>query len=61
MELQKSELAGQLLDCSDLSLRDLDELDDSVFAWAMRSLMSPDRRDADPIARFSNSVPLAGD
>ncbi|HEX4816263.1 MAG TPA: FxSxx-COOH cyclophane-containing RiPP peptide [Nonomuraea sp.] len=56
MEQQENELAGQLPDCSGLSLRDLDELDDSVLAYALRSLMAPDRRDTEAIAGFSNSV-----
>ncbi|MFI6537401.1 hypothetical protein ACIBHY_33470 [Nonomuraea sp. NPDC050547] len=56
MEQQENELAGQLPNCSSLSLRDLDELDDSVFAAAMRNLMSPDRRDTEAISGFSNSV-----
>jgi FXSXX-COOH protein len=56
MEQQENELAGQLPDCSGLSLRDLDELDGSAFAHAMRGLMAPDRRDTEAIAGFSNSV-----
>ncbi|MEV0617124.1 FxSxx-COOH cyclophane-containing RiPP peptide [Nonomuraea sp. NPDC050404] len=56
MEQQESELAGQLPDCSGLSLHDLDELDGSAFAHALRSLIAPDRRDTEAIAGFSNSV-----
>ena len=56
MEQQENELAGQLPDCSGLSLRDLDELDGSAFAYAMRSLMSPDRRDTEAIAGFTSFV-----
>ncbi|MED7928623.1 FxSxx-COOH cyclophane-containing RiPP peptide [Nonomuraea sp. LP-02] len=56
MEQQQDDLAGQLPDCSDLSLRDLDELDSSAFAYALRSLMSPDPRDTEVVAGFSNSI-----
>ncbi|WP_188188952.1 FxSxx-COOH cyclophane-containing RiPP peptide [Nonomuraea sp. SYSU D8015] len=56
MEQQENELAGQLPNCADLSLRDLDELDGSVFAHAMRGLMEPDRRDTEAIAGFSSFV-----
>ncbi|MER7366135.1 FxSxx-COOH cyclophane-containing RiPP peptide [Nonomuraea wenchangensis] len=56
MEQQQDDLAGQLPDCSDLSLRDLDELDGSVFADVLRSLVSPDSRDTEVVAGFSNSI-----
>jgi FXSXX-COOH protein len=56
MEQHEDELAGQLPNCSGLSLRDLDELDGSAFAYAMRGLMAPDRRDTEAIAGFSSFV-----
>lgn len=56
MEQQENELAGQLPNCSGLSLRDLDELDDSAFAYALRGLMAPDRRDTEAIAGFNSFV-----
>ena len=56
MEQQESDLAGQLLNCSGLSLRDLDELDGSAFAHAIRGLVTPDRRDTEAIAGFNSFV-----
>ncbi|WP_030169826.1 FxSxx-COOH cyclophane-containing RiPP peptide [Spirillospora albida] len=50
---QQTELRSELPDVSGLSLRDLDELDNSVFSQALRSLLDPSRRDADATARFS--------
>lgn len=54
MEQQGTELTGHLPDCSDLTLRDIDALDKSVFASALRDLMSPDRRDTELVAGFSS-------
>lgn len=48
------ELAGNLPDVSGLSLHDLNDLDDSVFARELRALLSPARYDGDAIARFSS-------
>ncbi|NUP00183.1 MAG: FXSXX-COOH protein [Nonomuraea sp.] len=56
MEQQENDLAGQLPNCSGLSLRDLDELDGSAFAHALKGLMAPDRRDTEAIAGFSSAV-----
>ena len=53
MEQQEAELQGRLPDFSGLSLHDVDELDDSVFASAIRELMDPDRRDNEAIAGFN--------
>ncbi|MEV0161038.1 FXSXX-COOH protein [Nonomuraea fuscirosea] len=54
MEQQESKLAGDLPDCSGLTLRDIDVLDKSVFASVLRDLMSPGRRDTEPIAGFTS-------
>ena len=56
MDRHETELAGQLPNCSGLSLHDLDELDGSAFAHAMRDLMAPDRRDTEAIAGFNSFV-----
>jgi FXSXX-COOH protein len=54
MEQQETELTGELLDLSGLTLHDLDELDDSVFASAMKASLNPDRRDSEAIAGFNS-------
>jgi len=56
MEQLGTDLAGQLLNCSGLSLHDLDDLDSSTFAYAMRGLMDPERRDTEAIAGFNSFV-----
>ncbi len=56
MESQESKLAGQLPNCSALSLHDLDKLDSSVFAYAIRDLSTLNQRDIDAISGFSSSI-----
>jgi FXSXX-COOH protein len=43
-----------LLDVSALSLNDLDELDASVLVTAIQELLSPERRDGEPVAGFTS-------
>ncbi|MEO3826294.1 FxSxx-COOH cyclophane-containing RiPP peptide [Actinomadura sp. B10D3] len=54
MERERVAVAGELPDVSDLSLHDLEELDDSVFAHALRTLLDPTRRDTTVTAGFQS-------
>ncbi|MFF0310930.1 FxSxx-COOH cyclophane-containing RiPP peptide [Streptosporangium sp. NPDC004379] len=45
-----------LIDVSGLSLRDLDRLDETALAHALRRLMEIEERDADPVAGHQSSV-----
>ncbi|MEU9835113.1 FxSxx-COOH cyclophane-containing RiPP peptide [Streptosporangium sp. NPDC048047] len=45
-----------LIDVSGLSLRDLDRLDETALAHALRRLMEVEERDADPVAGHQSSV-----
>lgn len=42
-----------LLDVSELSLGDLDGLDSSALVSAVEELLTPDRRDGEPVAGFT--------
>jgi FXSXX-COOH protein len=56
MEQQEAVLPSTLPNISGLMLHDLDGLDGSVFASAMRALLDPERRDSEAIAGFGSRI-----
>jgi FXSXX-COOH protein len=51
---QRIDVQGSLIDVSELSIDDLDALDQSALGLAVQELLDPTRHDGTPVAGFTS-------